>query len=402
MVYQYRKGVFVPFVQKYYKLIILAVVTMFVSATYAMTLTTNAAVVSGCDFNQSPGLWELQGDCTTSAQINIPADTTVEGNGFVVSAGFTKTTNDNNSVFGVIEVDNVVIRNLTILGTGGTNLHGINTYLSSNVLIDGVTITDINRTGVVVNGSDVTVNDIRTSSSGWHAINVDQGSGVTDPSVLTVTGSSGHSADEFHIYVDNTLENVTVNDNESQYDLSIPAGGAPNDALYTLKRTASITSPLTGATVSGNVDFEAFLKDDDADDVQWAIRAGTCAAGTGTVFGNVDGHTDVASIDQSDLSNQMFSFTANTALVADGSYCFVYNPTEDIGESGIRLTREFVVENYASNKEECKNNGWQRGAFIGQETKTFRNQGDCVSYFATKTANPPSNGATNERANRNR
>lgn len=403
MVYSYRAGVLVPFVQKYYKLLILVFATLFVASMAAMSMSASAVMVNGCDFDDTtPGVWSLQGDCTTSAQINIPADTVVEGNGFTVSAGFARTDNDNNSVFGVINSDNVTIQNLTIVGTGGTNLHGINAYLSDNVLVDGVTITDINRTGVVVNGSNVTVNDIRTSSSGWHAINVDQGTGVTDPSVLTVTGNSSHTADELHIYVDNTTENVTVNDNESQYTMSVPVGLPANDALYTLKRTAEITSPDVAEVVSGSVEFAAFLKDDDADNIQWAIRSGTCAAGTGTVFGNVDGNTDVATIDQTDLSNQTFSFTADTTTVNDGSYCFVYNPVEDGGESNIRLTREFVIENFASNKDECKDGGWSDGAFSEQGPVTFRNQGDCVSYFATAGANPATNGATNERANRNR
>jgi hypothetical protein len=44
---------------------------------------------------------------------------------------------------------------------------------------------------------------------------------------------------------------------------------------------------------------------------------------------------------------------------------------------------------YVTNKDECKNNGWMLGLSDG---RTFKNQGDCVSYFATKTKNQPAGG----------
>ena len=108
-------------------------------------------------------------------------------------------------------------------------------------------------------------------------------------------------------------------------------------------RHAEITAPNSGETVSGSVNFEAYLVDDDYDGVQWAVREGTCAAGTNTVFGNVDGHSDVAIIDTSDLSMQTFSFTGDMSAMTPGMYCFIYNPREDGDEPNIRLTREFTI-----------------------------------------------------------
>lgn len=106
-------------------------------------------------------------------------------------------------------------------------------------------------------------------------------------------------------------------------------------------RTGVITAPTTGQNVYGNVNFSAYLDDDDTDPIEWAVRRGTCAAATNTVFGNVDTHHDVATINQSDLSNQTFSFTGNMSGMELGMYCFVYNPTEDGGESDIRQTVQF-------------------------------------------------------------
>ena len=129
----------------------------------------------------------------------------------------------------------VVLLNASINGTGGTNLHGINIYVATNILLDNVTVTDNDRTGVVVNGSTVTVNNITTSGNGWHGINVDQGGGVTTPAILTITGFSSQD-DALQIYVDDTLKGVSVIDTLSQYTFQHInlQGTHPNDRLYTL------------------------------------------------------------------------------------------------------------------------------------------------------------------------
>lgn len=149
------------------------------------------------------------------------------------------------------------------------------------------------------------------------------------------------------------------------------------DVLY--PRTAEITSPMPGQEVYGLVNFTAFLDDDDIDSVSWAVRQGTCAAATNTVFGNVDGHHDVAMIDSSDLSNQTFVFTGDMSTMPLGMYCFVYNPVEDGGESNIRETVEFnLVEEPVgppTDMNQCKKGGW-----MTFNNPVFRNQGDCASY----------------------
>ena len=153
------------------------------------------------------------------------------------------------------------------------------------------------------------------------------------------------------------------------------AGTAEN----TVTRTAEITAPTAGALVSGAVNFGAYLTDDDADPVQWAVRKGTCAAGVGTVFGNVDGHSDVATINTSNLLMQTFSFTADMSSLTPGMYCFIYNPSEDSGETDIRKTVQFeLIDPWVgppTDKDECKDGGW-----MTFNRPVFRNQGDCVSY----------------------
>lgn len=123
-------------------------------------------------------------------------------------------------------------------------------------------------------------------------------------------------------------------------------GTADNVVSYDFEaypRSAAITSPADGSFVSGMVDFTASLNDDDADAVQWAVRSNSCT--TNTLFGNVDTKTDVAAVDSSNVANQTFAFSADMSGLADGMYCFVYNPVEDAGETNIRLTRQFTLDN---------------------------------------------------------
>ena len=70
---------------------------------------------------------------------------------------------------------------------------------------------------------------------------------------------------------------------------------------------------------------------------RWAVRLGTCAASTGTVAGNVDGKTDVAS-----WSFGAFNASLDISLWQSGLYCFVLN-TEEGSASGSRLTQYFYI-----------------------------------------------------------
>jgi hypothetical protein len=85
-----------------------------------------------------------------------------------------------------------------------------------------------------VNGSDVTVGNVTTKNSGWEGIDVDSGSGVTQPSTLNVTGAMNQFNDARDIYVDSTTKTPasTVNDTLGQYTFQNSVY-QPNDRLYT-------------------------------------------------------------------------------------------------------------------------------------------------------------------------
>jgi hypothetical protein len=204
--------------------------------------TANAVTVSGCNFDDTvAGTWSLQGDCTTTAPINVPAGTTVEGNGFTISGGYTYGSNGagTNTVIGVIGADNVVINDLTVDGTNGTNLHGINVFDSTGVVLNDVTIKNNDKSGLGINSSEVTINNLTTADNGWHGVNVDQR--TTAPASLTINGVSSHN-ELLQVYVDDTTKDVTVVDTNNQYTETNPqVAGRINDANY-------ILAPLTAQT----------------------------------------------------------------------------------------------------------------------------------------------------------
>ncbi len=134
--------------------------------------------------------------------------------------------------------------------------------------------------------------------------------------------------------------NVMCTAEDSSHLVSIMTGVTiiVND---TFVRSAEITSPAEDATLAGSVSFDASLTDKDGDDsVQWAVRKGTCSAGTNTVFGNVDGFAD-----SYDWDGATFHAEADTTTWENGDYCFIFNPTESAGDTPIRETRNFSINN---------------------------------------------------------
>lgn len=102
----------------------------------------------------------------------------------------------------------------------------------------------------------------------------------------------------------------------------------------------SITPPAEGQVFfGGTVSFDAIYWDDDFDPVSWAVRRGTDASATNTVWGNVDGHNDPYTWD-----GHLFHSSADVSSWTSGwYYAFVWNSSEDAGEADIRLVRGFYI-----------------------------------------------------------
>jgi len=151
-----------------------------------------------------------------------------------------------------------------------------------------------------------------------------------------------YDSSSYYVNVDGTIASDgsmsgTASNASQAFTWSTTAGYA------TFNRYAEITAPDEDEIVYGDVSFEAYLMDNDYDYVDWAVREGTCAAGTNTVFGNVDGHSNTYSWTLADTYKYEFTAVTDTSGWDGGMYCFIFNPREDSGETGIRLTREFYI-----------------------------------------------------------
>jgi hypothetical protein len=175
---------------------------------------------------------ELKTDLSTSSQITINNKTLIiNGNGHTISPTFTKTSNSNNSVLGISgEAHTVTFNDVKINGIGGTDLHGINVYVS-NVNLNNVEIHNNDNTAININGSHVNINNISTSGNAtkasfgtfysYNVIELAKGSGVSRNPILEVTGQSIHLETQGMINRRHILtKSGTVTDVHNQYNKS--------------------------------------------------------------------------------------------------------------------------------------------------------------------------------------
>lgn len=132
-----------------------------------------------------------------------------------------------NNIINVSGATNVTIRNLTI---EGALHHGINIWECENVVIENVTITDSIATAITINGSNVTLNSVTTSGSGWGGVNVDLGN--SGSSEITVDESCAFG--EFlPIYADSKdiAAHITVNVPENYNKAIVDLTGIGEDGV---------------------------------------------------------------------------------------------------------------------------------------------------------------------------
>lgn len=160
--------------------------------------------------------------------------------------------------------------------------------------------------------------------------------GLNPSYALTVVGN---------IQSDGSAEGYADSNTGQHFTWSWPAESVEK-IIPAITRSAAITNPVANESVWGNVDFTAYLIDDDnLDGVQWAIRPGVCTSGAPNVWGNVDGSNDTFDWTwDGGTYTRSFLFTADTSTLKEGLYCFVFNPRESTGDTPIRLEREFRVE----------------------------------------------------------
>lgn len=155
-----------------------------------------------------------------------------------------------NNIINVSGATNVTIRNLTI---EGALHHGINIWECENVVIENVTIINSDATAITINGSNVTLNSVTTSGSGWGGVNVDLGN----------SGSSEITVDEncafgefLPIYADSEdiANAVTVNVSENYNKAIVDLTGIGEDGVERVVWSSTIVetaAELNSAVVNG-------------------------------------------------------------------------------------------------------------------------------------------------------
>lgn len=182
-----------------------------------------ATITKGLSVLQSGGTLILQSDLTLSTAVLINKPLTLDGAGFTLNSNFAKTSNSNNA--GIIILDSgVTIKNLTINGSGGTSLHGINIYQSTGVVLSNVALNDNDNAALIVNGSEVSASSFNTNGNGWGAVNIDPGSGVAMPSVFTLNSGSLDEVNQIWSDGANVSGSATVTVNASGYSMYKLAG----------------------------------------------------------------------------------------------------------------------------------------------------------------------------------
>lgn len=177
---------------------------------YLSTVKNEVEFAAALANNKIPTI-TLGASFPVSSEVKVNRTVTIEGNGKTLTASGTST---NYSVILITGAD-VTIKNLTVEGKAG--VHGIQAYVTTGVNLTDVTLKNNGKSGLVVNGSTVTVTNLTTSGNGWNGVNVDQGGNVITPATLTVNGTSSH--DEIDaIWIDNIAKtDVSVVDTNNQY-----------------------------------------------------------------------------------------------------------------------------------------------------------------------------------------
>lgn len=195
----------------------------------------------------------LDASFEVSATVQVNRSVTIDGNDETITAGGAI------SHVILITASDVTIKDLTVDGDDNM-VHGIQAYVVTGITLENITSINNGKSGILVNGSTVTVTDVTTSGNGWHAINVDQGSGVTTVAALTISGTSSHGETVPAIWVDDSSKDVSVTDTNSQY-------------------TATAVVYLDGAVSITGIQYfltpPPVVEDDDDDDDDGSGRSGS-------------------------------------------------------------------------------------------------------------------------------
>ncbi|MDQ3065140.1 MAG: hypothetical protein M3Q36_02620 [bacterium] len=420
MKYYYQTGLIVPFAQKYYKQLILAVAAIFMSSFAMITSVSNAATPTAVVSPSSTQGFVLGRDLTNATPYNFNEVKASIGEGSLyvqpIGANPLHKFIAEKAIGVAIEDFNSVSYNFLIAGDGtvdDADQFYLNVYTNAP---DPSSFYDcrydyVPTTGSTTNFTTATFNATETptlvvdrfpSDSYVCPATLAAGAGTVKFISLNVGDTSandsglagyfdkvvlniGEDVTTYDFEADQETVTVTINKNvdgaqataTSANNASFPMvstweaenlnGGVESSGAYTLSPTAyqAVTSEMTeGADYTTN---EVTTGN--------TVVAASCA-GSGAQFALI-GYTTGDTLAEAQAGTPSATIPAFTDLQND-KFVVVWNETCE----------------YVTNKDECKNGVWALGLADG---RTFKNQGDCVSFFATKMKNPPAGTTTTTR-----
>lgn len=414
MRYNYRAGVIVPFAQKFYKQLIVAFAAVFMASMALMTAITNAAppnwtVNSGSTINFSCGGGNFEhvfdsvtqgaGGNFTGTGHYVPDgsytwDATGNVSGDVLEFTITYTGTGAGSVYNL--TNGVVAPDGSVSGDVDSNCESF-TMPAGSLSEYSVTETEVD-----IYGSTTATNndpgkwffnrDVATSTP--YEFNTDAAS-IGSGSLYVLPIENTPDADKFigEYFAMTPISEVRsfsydfqigaggVDTEEEQFYLNVYAnfGVSPDDKFYDCRYNVVPTIGSTGGFTTVTFD---------------PTQAYPVTTRTGAEASPFACPAVPADMDTLSAGSNIRAFainlgdTSGSDLGLDGYFDNVVFATTD-------ETTVFDFEPYpaVTNKEACKNDGWKLGLSF-ENQNAFKNQGDCVSYFATKQKNQPAGSTT--------
>lgn len=302
--------------------------------------------------------------------INITKAITLDGDGHTIY-GSNFTTNNGKAINSILDVKNqtgvVTIQNVKIIGDE-TSKHCLNLYDANDVVIDGVTVEakSSNGYGMVVNSSNVTVENMTASGSGWFggAVNVDASESNGSNVIIKDGNFSGSTS--LKVERKNGQSDVTIEGGNfegyvgtwgaaTEDDLSITGGTFKTDINKYLP--AGIAAEYDEATKTWVVKVDPTIHDNSIrigykwytseDELKQLIADGIPEGATVEVYGKVN------------IPHQTFVPTSNTELGRAHDGYFVI-PSDNVTIKG--MTEDATL--YSSTPSPTQNWGGQSFVLI--------------------------------------
>lgn len=227
----------------------------------------------------------------------------------------TKSNSGEESILNIAGAENVIIRNLTV---EGAVKHGLNIYLSTDVLVENVVAKDNGALGICVNGSEVTLKDVTTSGNAWGGVNVDNKGNIdNNKGTTSLTVDEACSFGEYlQIYADSVAIADAVKVNAAGYTrYNVTATNGEEKVLWTNNENV--------------VEGAVFV--DNATNFDTAVAAGGNVIFANDIEANLNGYSITKAL-SINLNN--FTLTSKGTVLPEGSSVVITNGKIDMSNSG--------------------------------------------------------------------